>query len=395
VTELQALFKAAGHVPAVIFLNWPAPVHPEIPLLDERLCRDIPLLVWRRLPEWTSGANTLMLEWLKRWLAEAEDPVLAFHEVIKSTVTSDIEAGTAAVHGNYRGWRTAAFERPVLEGTPKLRLNRDRQKALVGKHLRELVRSGSRRVMALAAYGEPGNAIEHFAEQLRDYLEDDLRHDAEIAWVNLSFPGDRSHLRSGLEHQLSLLLGAEANEPTPHLLRRRGPKAVAKRAVLWLNWGTFGAGGQHQDPLTNLQLQEWVRFSSLFLGTHCPDDLRIVSFAGLEVASSRHKPLSDALQRTRREPWSLLPTFRLTVLQPLGTVLEEDLLDFLEDPKNSSCDPGIHIEIAERLIADTGGRFEGTVALMEEGERGSWYDLLERLRRDQGAAKEKTEEVLF
>ena len=71
---------------------------------------------------------------------------------------------------------------------------------------------------------------------------------------------------------------------------------------------------------------------------------------------------------------------------------EEDLLVFLEDPKNSSCDPNIQIEVAQRIIARTGGVFVATVQLLEEGERGSWYDLLRRLQTEQGAPPPATDE---
>jgi len=71
-------------------------------------------------------------------------------------------------------------------------------------------------------------------------------------------------------------------------------------------------------------------------------------------------------------------------LPPLGQVAEADLLDFLEDPANSSCDPGIQIEVAERIVTQTGGAFEETVALLQKAENGSWYDVLADLRREQG-----------
>ena len=62
------------------------------------------------------------------------------------------------------------------------------------------------------------------------------------------------------------------------------------------------------------------------------------------------------------------------------------MYDFLVDGQ-SHCDPGIQAEVAQRLIGKTGGDFEPLVALIEEAEQGgSWYALLTRLQREQGAA---------
>jgi hypothetical protein len=74
-------------------------------------------------------------------------------------------------------------------------------------------------------------------------------------------------------------------------------------------------------------------------------------------------------------------------LPPLGQVAEAELLNFLEDPANSSCDPGIQGEIAERIIARTKGAFEETVSLLQGAESGSWYDLLTQLRHEQGVTR--------
>ncbi len=125
-------------------------------------------------------------------------------------------------------------------------------------------------------------------------------------------------------------------------------------------------------------------FRSPELGIHCPDGVRLVSYLAIETETSKHKRLNQTLREDRRQPWCRRPEFRLSVLPPLDKVSEEHLFDFLDEPQNSSCDPNIHAEIAERLVAETGGEFAETVAFMQEAEQGSWYDLLIRLRRSQG-----------
>ena len=375
--RLGEMFEAAGHRPEVIYLNVAGSS------VTPSGIEAVPLVVWRRLSGWESDSTTRGVAWLRRWLGKGVDPVTALHP--ESDGGPSVEAATLVVHASYRTWKTATFRLPARQRIPRLRLDRDKQKALVRKHVAELARSDSRRVMALVAYAEPGNAIAALHEQLRDYLDLELIDLAEINWRHLEFPDARAEVRRDLEHELDLQLGADSNELLAHLLRRHAPTVVGtgKRAIVWLDWGVFGAG--HQPPLSARQLGDWLRFSSEYLGTRCPDDLRLVSYLAIETESAKHKRLARALQEERRQPWNRRQEFRLSVLPSLGQVPEDELLDFLEDPGNSSCDPAIQAEIAERVIADTGGDFEPTIALMEEAEKGSWYDLLARLRREQGA----------
>ncbi len=383
--DFGRLFARAGHRPAVLYWNV-APAAP--PVLE-----GVPLLVRRRLPEWQAESTTHAATWLKRWLGQGLDPVAALHPEAGDATSPSVETATLAVHADYRTWKTATFRLPSEELKPRLRLDRDKQKALVRKHLAELARSDTRRVMALVAYAAPKNSIASLREQLRDYLEIEAADLAEIDWPRLQFPGVRSDLRRDLEHELALQLQAEANEPVAHLLRRLAPTVTGsgKRAILWLDWGTCGKG--HQPPLSPQQLGDWLRFSSEYLGTRCPDDLRVVSYLAIEVKGAKHKRLARALQAERRQPWNRRREFRLSVLPPLGEVPEDELLDFLEDPDNSSCEAAIQPEVAERVIAATGGKFDATIALMEEAEKGSWYDLLARLRREQGDESPDDDEV--
>jgi hypothetical protein len=385
-SDLRGLLSAAGQAPAVIYLNMEGLTEAGVVTPDQLLGDELPLLLWRRRPEWSADSTTTALLWLHRWLGQGEDPVAAFHQLQRDTLSQSCEAATLAIHSNYRAWRTSIYQAAAQKHYPSLRLDRDHQKSLVRKHLEELVRSGSRRVMALVPYAAPGNSIPVASDQLRHDLDLSLSHLADIARVRLQFPESRSNLRHDLEEELKLQLGAQANEPVPYLLRRHAPKAVrpGKKPVLWLDWGAFGAAPGLQPGLKDEHLEVWLRFASEFLSTQCPDDLRIVAYAALEIPEPKHEALARTLQEQRRKDWCRTPAFRLSELPPLGKVAEADLLDFLEDPVNSSCEPGIQVEIASRIFTRTQGAFEETVALLQEAESGSWYDLLAQLRREQG-----------
>ena len=378
--RLARLFEETGHRPAVLYLNTAGLV-----AAAQALDGSVPLLLWRRLPVWTAESTSVALAWLRRWLGRGEDPVAALHATTRDDAGQ--EAATLAVAAAYRSWSTPTYQAlTVQDRYARLRLDRREQKALVARDLRELVRGDGFRTLALVAYAAPGNAIHSLAAQLEHDLELEVEPFAAIKWRRLEFPQRRTQLREDLRHELHLQLEAEANEVTQHVLRRHAPKALrpGRRAVLWLNWGCFGEG--HQPPLSRPQLGEWLRFSSEFLTVHCPSDLRLVSFLAVEAETARHQRLQEALAHEENEPWCQSPAFLFTALPPLGDVAEADLRKFLRDPGNTSCDAGIQTDIARRIFQQTAGNFERTVALLEEGQKGSWYDLLKRLQREQGGA---------
>lgn len=381
-TDLRRLFAATGHTPPVVYLNTEGLTSAGgQPTPDQVLGSQVPLLLWRRRSEWSTDSTTVAIQWLHRWLVLGEDPVAAFHQLHRDTGRTSCEACTLALQVGYRTWRTATYQAGPRRHYPSLRLDRETQKSLVRKHLEELVRSGSRRVMALVPYAAPGNSIPVLWEQLRHDLELSLSHLAEIRWVHLQLPAGRSSFYRDLQEELKLQLGAAANEPVPYLLRRHAPRVVGpgRKPVLWLDWEPSEGAGLKDESLA-----DWLRLSSEFLVAHCPDDLRIVSYLSQEIPAAEHDEFARQLQEQRRRHRT--PAFRLSELHPLGKVAESDLLNFLEEPDNSSCDPGIQPEVAERVIARTGGAFEETVSLLQDAEAGSWYDLLARLRAEQGAS---------
>ncbi len=360
--------------PAAIYLNvtglGDGGLHPAQTLGDV-----VPLVIWRRLSRRQPESTTLAVHWLRRWLQDLGDPVAALHEVIKLSETP--ETWSLLVHANYRAWRTHAYHQTAFdERLLHLKLDRDEQKALVDKHLGELVRSDTRRVMALVAYAEPGNRLGDLQAQLQYHLELEMADLAEINWCHLQFPTLRDQLLTDLTAELRLQLQADDNEPLPHLIRRHAPSVMGsgKRGILWINWGCFGPETE-QAALTPTALSDWLRFASDTLASECPDDLRIVSYAAMELPRKGHDRLRETLGRQRREPWCRRPEFRLSDIPPLDDVSEDLLFEFLVDG-HSSCEPAIHDEVAQRLIEKTGGNFEAVTRLMQEAENNSWYDML-------------------
>ncbi len=381
-TELADRCSELQTYPAVIYLNTPASPDPG-PSPGRLLGEVASLVIWRRSREWGPEATSQAVTWLSRWLGQGEDPLTALHAIKKQQDAG--QAATLAAHSTYRTWKTHTYSPDPRKQYAYLVLDRDEQKAQVGKHLKELVRSDKRRVMALVAYAAPGNLLGSLHEQLRHYLELEVADVAEINWPPLQFPENRQNLQSNLEYELGLQLAPDDYEPViKFVLRRHAPRVTGtgKKAVLWLNWGIFGDGANHQMALKPSELETWLRFSSSFLCSHCPDDLRIVSYVAIEAKSDKLERLAQILQQYGWQNWCRHPAFRLSALPPLDNVAESHLYDYLVDG-NTGCDPDIQSEVAERLIAAKGGDFEHTIDLIREAENGSWRNLLSKLRREQ------------
>lgn len=154
--------------------------------------------------------------------------------------------------------------------------------------------------------------------------------------------------------------------------------------MLWFNWGLFGHGTDCQPPLTRHELSDWLRFSSEVLGAACPDDLRIVSFLSIELESSKHATLVTRVNEELRQPWCAPRHFDIDHLPVLGHVTEGHLRKYLRDER-SGCPDHLWPEVAQLVIAATDGDFGQVVALIDLAQRGSWYDLLGKLRRERGA----------
>ncbi|MEF8767086.1 hypothetical protein [Candidatus Accumulibacter contiguus] len=397
--QLAASVRKTSRRPAVICLN----VSGLATQVLTPLAGLVPLLIWRRLPNCEADATGVAAAWLRCWLQDGDDPLTALQQA--SSERPLAEAVAFAAHGDYRLWNTETHAAAAVQGVPLLTLDRDEAKGMAAKHFREFLRSDSLRVMALVAHAAPGNMLRALPDQLQHYLELEAFEYSESNWLRLSFPVARGEnpdpvlrseeLRRNLEQELTLQLQSDGSEAVRHLLRRHAPnvKGTAKRGVLWLNWGLFGHGTDCQPPLTLPQLSDWLRFSSEFLAAHCPDDLRIVCFLSIELEASKHARLATAFRKELWQPWCASPRFRIDHLPALGHVDEGHLFTYLGDER-SGCPTLLRQEVAQRLIKATDGDFGQVVALIDLAQKGSWYDLLGKLRREQGVEQPVDDEPL-
>lgn len=386
IADLALWMQAQQPPPAVLYLNveLAASAQDLAALALQILGPAVPLVLIRRCPVRGPEASSLATAWLRRWLETRQDPVQALHEVGRGI--DGPESATLLVHAHYRDWQTDAFRRTEpRQAPPHLVLDRDEPKALVRKHLAELVRSDQRRVIALVAYAAPGNLLEKFRDALQYYLDMEAADLTEINWLPTPFPLDRheTRLRDNIDAELRLHLEADSAEPLRHLFRRKAPSVTgfARRPVLWLDFGVFGRRAGLQPPLTAEQLKTWLRYCAEVLSSDhsCPADLRIAASLAIEADEAKHPALRSALSESGWEPWCKLPSFRLTALPALGRVDDTHLYDYLVDG-HSGCPAEIQRELTALLVRESGGDFQRTIALLQEGHERSWYDLYQRLR---------------
>jgi hypothetical protein len=332
-----------------------------------------------------SDSGDIAIAWMGAWLREGRDPVEALQRISAASAADSPEAQTLSVYANYRHWRTDVMSTSAArERMAHLRLDREKQKGVVAKWVGELTASDTLRVMALVPYSEPGNRLEEVQEQLCHHLDLALDDRAAIKPIRLEFPKSRAALRKDLEWELPLQLGADEGEALPHLLQRLAPRAAGRRRpVLWLHWGTFGSNPRHQASLKPSELEEWLVFTGSFVPQHCPANLRVVCSLAVETGRDRYKALSDRLNTKHRELDD--PKYWLRILEPIGSVAENELFDYLKDER-SGCPPLVRSELAQRLSTKTGGEFETLVTLIEQAEASSFHALLGALRREQGEA---------
>lgn len=386
VAELPRMFQDSGCRPLALYCNTggflpSATLH----------ALDVPLLVWRRLPGRASDATHLALRWLQRWLEDGVDPVDALHQLSGELgLTISAEAATLAVRADYRQLRTQLDEHLRLTGEPLMYLDRKEAKDAVVGYLETLASSPARRVTAIVAYASPGNDIAKLAEQLKDELRRRQTSRFAVKPLRLELPLSFLHqstaevqhgrLRTDLEGDLRRQLEAAPDEHLGSLLQRHAPRAIKSgRPILWLDWGTFGHVTE-RPLLKGQHLDAWLHFAAETLASACPPGLRVISYLALET--ERPEKVKTKLTELHRVLIGY-DRFELDQLQ-LGAVNETHLIKYLRD--HTQCPVAMQVEIAQRILADTSGAFDRTVSWLDCGGQAGWRDLMDELRRRQGAA---------
>lgn len=386
-SELAELLADAKRRPNVIYLD----LHGDPSALARApslLQGAADLVLCRRLSTPPAG-HALPLQWLQEWLGSGGDPLEHLRRQTAHTHSRDAERATLLAHGAYRDWTMRPADTTGRQRTvpPRVALDRLIAKSVMATHLRDLAAHSDYKAMAVVAYGDRGNYLDAVQDKLRHHLEDAVR-DADINWYSIPFPEQRDDLVRGLEYRLREQFDVALTEPLDHLLQAIAPyQGAGKQPVVWLDWGLFGDGPGRQPKLGLEGLSAWLRFASEQLAPRCPHHLRVVSFATMELATAHHPRFAAALDEESAQPWCNTPDFLFVHLNPLGAVPKGELSRYIRNQQQSGCPPPIQNEMVDLLHQHTQGHFEQICALIEEAQRGSWYDLRATLRRGSTVAQ--------
>lgn len=344
------------------------------------LSPQVPVVVCNRTKAFARYASAFAVRWLHDILIGRLEPLDRLHlrhaEQLEQS-QHDFQWATYTAYASYTSWDPAQILVHSRDPRSPFRLDRSIARAQVVDQVSALLESRSRRVEALVAYAGDHNLLDRFGWQATDHLE--RRKVAPTFRLELKFPRERSELDSQLSDAFSQQAAAE-REPISHALRRHAPRVPsAKKPVLWLDWGV--CGGEQQEKLNLEQLRLWLKWCSAFLGRHCPDDIRIVSYLALRIDPSKHEALRHQAEEYKDELNS--QRFRAFFLQPLPKVDRSELKEFISDPDNTSCpdNPRTILDATNYIYRDTDGHYEEIIAHLRWAEEFGWQNLIDKLRR--------------
>lgn len=361
--ELAEWLKA--HPPQVLVLNTPEDVGPA-PIFERvHVC----LQLRGESNPWQTRQHAL--DWWQEVLLLDQDPARAFCALPSGA------RRRALLVGRYGEWKHLHHDYTPRVDRARAHLDRRDQRRVVREAVEQLVRSPTRRLTCLVAYGAEENLVENFAVQLASTLKTQAYDLAHLIPHDLTLPAerealDRTAIRDAFREQMRLQPPDDLEDAFGHTVR--GPRA---KPVHFFDWGTYPSH-ERGPKLTSANLETWITFCRDELANACPKTTQALAYISLETATENHPRLKTWLD-------SLVTLynsrhFTLVPVPALGVVETNDLLHFLTDPNNSSCPEPLQRSLSARIVAKTGGSFEATVELLEETERGDrWFELDEEL----------------
>jgi len=386
--ELAATWRHAP--PEVLFLNLVGELRDASGALAA-LSPAVPLVVAHyAASEEAAEARTRALGWFQSLLEgdERADPV---------ALLQDRALPGAVAWVGYDNWTTRTTDASPRPKLARLLLDRKPQRARARNAVDELMRERGRRLCCLIAYGEPGNHLELFWDQILEHLQRNAADVAHVVHLRLELADGPSFDLGALDRRLREVLRLEPGEPVMGALMQRRPRAPGPaRPLLLLDWGIRGE--DRGGPISTRALETWLELCNDRLASQTPEELRLLSCLALERPADRHEAIASAVDRLRGQPRFRNRAFRIELLPPIGRVTSNDLADFLDGHGNSSCPDDLIPAIPELMLRATGGRFAPTVELIETAEKTSWYELYDRLRDETEHAHEPSptleEEIL-
>jgi hypothetical protein len=328
------------------------------------LAGDVPVVVSQAWWHDAAPALASAQRFVKGLLDGAEPAPLAYEAGL----------GTVAVWSTARHFRTHRTQ-PIKQALTDLLLDRRAQKNEAVGAVDELLQQDGRRVCALVAHGDAGNLTERFGAAVYEHLTRTRDEQLAPKRIPVEWHDLREATAAEIESRLQFGLGLDPRQRLVDGLRAKLPRVSGKRPMLHLD---FAVVRDSDDKL----LPAWVEFCRERLAAQCPPALRVLATFVAELPGDRHPAFQARVKDLRRTLGFANSAFRLEAVAPLGQVDDADLSDYLTRPGFSSCPDKLVAEVAELVVARTGGHFEQVVALLREAEETTYLAVLDRLRAE-------------
>ena len=388
VSELLGLLTKGGRKPPrVVFLNGCVTASGGWRSAGSQLAAHVPLVIANRTTVASGQAARTAERWFGSLFEDHVDPAEALHWLDDNQSQWDAHWLTTVIHREYEYSRIAGNPPDYKDVDAYLDLNRDGPRALIVRHIKDLVTDGNRRVEALVAYATPRNLLGDFGTQaLRELNNPHEQKRAQVQRIRIKFPfvpeDQFSQLHDVLRKELRLQFKSGPEETLRQSLQRlhRAPAGPIPR-VLWLDFGVFGRGMNHHPPPT--PLPEWFTFCKNVLAEECPVGLHILT--SLSIEADNDQILSTIHEQIEQARVDLSSTvFRCSGLPPLSPVSKGDLNDYLKKAKHGP--EGLAGELAGLIFSVTGGEYEAAADWLKKGQRDGWSQIREQLQKQAGIA---------
>lgn len=344
---------------------------------------DVPVVLAHPTSTWGTGARTTAKRWFRQLLGAEQDPVsAAFHRDIHEPMTGLgwLPLLSYTRHATFHVERDQSDFRRLPEG---IDLDRHLQREQANSQVRQLALRSERRVQGFIALGPPNNHPEDVAKQLHRFIEDlDPRLDLHISDpldVSASLvrgEAEKEGFLAEMTNRLCGSLGAEWGVDLRKALEDRAPPRTPKRyRILWLDWRVL-RGLPVKDDVTG-----WMRFCSGPLVAALPEGFDVVITIAIEVPAPKLESIQKVLDRLVNKPPHRRDKIRFTVLPQLGPAPLGEVLQFLDD---AHCPEGLRGELAELLLAASGGDYALLRQQIDRGLPDRWGELARELRGSSG-----------
>lgn len=365
----------------VVFLNLCCDDSTEIHESLREFSKNFPLVIVQIfLSHQHLAAESAVIDWMQTVLERGIDPVRAINEC---------GIDRATVWANYERWEAVLGidTKPVRHDLAKLLLDRHRQRETVSKTSLDALHNPETRVIATVACGESSDWLDLFHQQIRTTLRSDLKSRAVVHQTELRFPTSVK-APEDVQEGLYRALAESMHQKLRSICEKQLSKAPRDSKILWiLHWEPQGAALGRKFGEDRFHF--WERFCRERLAAECPERIRILCLLPLE--SKEPDKVRTLVDKRKRDYGNR--AYHFFELDPLSRVGEDDLGAFLQR-REIQCPDDLLNCLPGLIFRHSGGLFNKSVGLLEEGLSRGWRLLHGKLTESEPESPQNIEEGL-